>query len=102
MQEIRLTDWLNGPKEAVLLDVRETDEFCQGHVPGARNLPLSAIASWKESLSPQQPYAVMCQMGSRAQMAVERLAEEGFQQLLLVRGGFGTYQGPVEKGDGHE
>ena len=41
---------------AVLLDVRETDEYAAGHIPGSVNLPLPAIAAVFVGHLPSVPY----------------------------------------------
>ncbi len=97
MQEMTLAEWLDNPKGATLLDVRESDEFVQGHLPGALNRPLSTIKNWKEDLGAAQTYAIMCQMGARAQRASDILVEQGLQ-LIVITDGFGAYQGPIEEG----
>ena len=101
MQKMTLADWLDKSDDAVLLDVRESDEFARGHLPGALNRPLSTIDNWKQDLVTEQRYAIMCQMGGRAQRASDILAEQGLQ-LIVLTDGFGVYQGPVEEGKRHE
>ena len=43
-----------------LIDVREVDEFANGHVAGARNLPLSGLAENYLSLDKMISYHVIC------------------------------------------
>ena len=53
-----------------LVDVREADEFADGHIPGAVNLPLSAFKA--EQLPPpsEVPVVLMCRSGRRAGQAL--------------------------------
>ena len=79
---------------AVLVDVREVDEFAAGHVPGAVNLPLSVIgeAAWPK----ETPLYVYCLRGSRAKKAAEELGRMGYAEVYSI-GGISQYKGPVEK-----
>ena len=97
MKTTSLADWLAQPSTDQLIDVRERDEFAQGHVPGAKNLPLSDIDQWKDQLDPDQGYALMCQMGGRALRASLPLQQAGIAQLTLITDGFASYDGPVAR-----
>ena len=55
---------------AVLLDVREADEFRSGHIPGAVNVPLSAIE--QATLPKDKPLYVYCLRGTRSKQASPR------------------------------
>ncbi|MES9971689.1 MAG: rhodanese-like domain-containing protein [Candidatus Thiodiazotropha sp.] len=77
-----------------LLDVRTGMEYGSGHIPGAKLLTLDEISD--QSLNEQlgvpkkRDHAsiyVTCQSGLRAQQAVERLHEYGYDNLVLVEGG---------------
>ncbi|MFF5498588.1 rhodanese-like domain-containing protein [Streptomyces aquilus] len=69
---------------AVLIDVRETDEFRAGHVPGARHVPLSRIAT--ADLPGTGPLVLICRSGTRSQRAAALLAARGVA-AVDVRGG---------------
>lgn len=81
-------------KGAVLLDVRERDEFAAGHIPGAVNLPLSRIQEAK--LPKSAPLYVYCLRGSRSKQAVAALARMGYERAKSI-GGILSYRGEVEK-----
>ena len=53
---------------AVLVDVREVDEFRSGHIPGAVNVPLSQINN--TTLPKNAPLFVYCLRGTRSKQAV--------------------------------
>lgn len=81
-----------------LIDVREADEYASGHVPGAVNIPLSALADRMEEL-PNEAFDVICQAGGRSARAVKALEAQGYD-ATNVEGGTGEWiaQGhPVEK-----
>lgn len=63
---------------AVLLDVRTPEEFVEGHVEGALNLPVDQIDAAIPTLPRQRPVVVCCATGSRSQVAAMHLAAAGF------------------------
>ena len=80
--------------DAVLLDVREADEFRSGHIPGAINVPLSAIN--QVTLPKDKPLFVYCLRGTRSRRAVSCLKRMGYQNAESI-GGISSYKGPLEK-----
>jgi rhodanese-related sulfurtransferase len=74
-----------------LLDVRDPDEFADGHAPGARNLPLNTLRSRLGELSKEHPLAVYCGVGGRAHNAVRLLRQHGFDAANLS-GGYTTFR----------
>jgi rhodanese-related sulfurtransferase len=77
-----------------LLDVRTPLEYRNGHVPGAKLLPLDQLsgAALAERLSnsytgDETPIYLTCLSGFRAQQAAERLQDAGYQNLVLLAGG---------------
>ncbi|MGQ9908537.1 MAG: MBL fold metallo-hydrolase [Candidatus Flexifilum sp.] len=71
----------------VVVDVRESWEFEQGHVPGAKWIALGELARRIDELDPQQPVAVICATGSRSQSAAALLGQKGFATVYNVVGG---------------
>ncbi|WP_375143006.1 rhodanese-like domain-containing protein [Paenibacillus sp. D2_2] len=51
----------------VIVDVREPDEFAEGHIPDAKNIPLGSIPGALNLFDPQQETIVVCQGGGAAQ-----------------------------------
>jgi rhodanese-related sulfurtransferase len=80
-----------GLKDFDLLDVRDEDEFAEGHVPGAMNIPLNSLHDSISSLSKARPLAVYCAVGGRAHNAVRLLRQKGFE-ACNVSGGYLTYR----------
>ena len=76
-------------KSALVLDVREPDEFAQGHLQGARNVPLSQLESRIKELEKfrDKPVLVVCQRGSRASKAAKLLKAQNFSALNVLKGG---------------
>lgn len=82
---------------AVLLDVRNTDEYAAGHIPNSINLPLSRIGE-AGSLFPDKaaPLFVYCLSGSRSSSAVGALSAMGYTNLTNI-GGIRAWRGEIEK-----
>lgn len=68
---------------AVLVDVRNPDEYAAGHVGGAVSIPLESgdFAAGVEPLDRDATYVVYCASGRRAGIAVDRMAELGFTDV---------------------
>jgi molybdopterin/thiamine biosynthesis adenylyltransferase/rhodanese-related sulfurtransferase len=75
---------------AVLVDVRETDEFAAGHIPGARHVPRGHLESRIEGTAPDrsQHLILYCASGNRSAYAARTLLEDlGYQRVESMRGG---------------
>lgn len=79
--------------DALLIDVREPDEFASGHIPGAVNLPLSAIAS--VDLPKEKFLFLYCLRGTRSMRAAGILKRMGYRVRSI--GGISDYKGRIEK-----
>jgi molybdopterin/thiamine biosynthesis adenylyltransferase/rhodanese-related sulfurtransferase len=75
---------------AVLIDVRETEEWAAGHIPGARHVPRSHLESRIEGAAPDHSQHVIlyCQSGVRSLWAARTLIEDlGYEHVESMRGG---------------
>ena len=71
--------------EAVILDVREPDEYAAGHVPGARNVPLGQIADRAAEFSGAHVF-VICQKGRRSEAATSALRSASVDAVNVAGG----------------
>ncbi|MBG9984543.1 rhodanese-like domain-containing protein [Aerococcaceae bacterium DSM 111022] len=78
-----------------VLDVREVHEFHNGHIPSAKNLPLSNLQNTAPTLDKDEHYYVVCAMGGRSQRASEYLSHLGYN-VTTVNGGMTTWRGDIE------
>jgi len=86
-----LADWTAiGTADTVVVDVREPEEYAAGHVPGARNLPLSQLRERHRELPRERPLALYCGVGQRAYYATRFLLQHGYRAANLS-GGYATY-----------
>lgn len=71
---------------ALVVDVREPDEWAQGHVPGAQLLPLGRLAT-ATALPRDRELLIICRSGNRSGRAVAALRGAGYDRAVNVTGG---------------
>ena len=89
-------------ERAVLVDVREPEEFATGHMIGAKNVPLNQLDEKLASTVKNKnvPLLLVCATGARAQRAVTVAKKLGYEQAQAVAGGLKAWKEanlPVEK-----
>jgi rhodanese-related sulfurtransferase len=87
VQEIDVDTLESRSAETIVLDVREPEEYEQGHVPGAINLPQADLASRLDELPRACPLVLICRSGARSLRAAQFLRQVGFEQVANVQGG---------------
>jgi len=86
-----LADWAQLTTDsALLVDVRDRDEFEAGHIPGAINLPLNQIRQRLAELPRDREIWLYCGVGQRAYYATRVLMQNGFSVRNLA-GGYRTF-----------
>jgi len=80
-----------GSERPFLLDVRTSQEFGGGHIPGAVNVPLDDLRSRLVELPRDREIAVYCQVGQRGYLATRILRQAGLQ-AVNIGGGYKTYR----------
>ena len=71
---------------AVLIDVREVDEFEVARVPGARHLPLAEVSGRRDEIPNGSRVYVICARGGRSRVAAEFLREDGTEAVNVAGG----------------
>ncbi len=66
---------------ALLLDVRTPQEFAEGHVPGAKNIPVQELAQRIAELGAARRVVVYCRSGGRSASAAQILRQAGHDVL---------------------
>src|SRR6266478_4226348 len=84
----------NNGKSHVLLDVREKDEWREGHLEGAVSLPRGFLEIKVENTVPDKntPIIAYCAGGVRSLMAGKALKEMGYQNVTSMSGGYGAWK----------
>jgi rhodanese-related sulfurtransferase len=92
VREVNLDELRARPSDAVVLDVREPEEFVNGHVPGAVNLPQAELATRLDEVPRDRPLFVICQGGFRSVRAAQFLSQCGLSDVASVKGGTGAWR----------
>lgn len=71
---------------ARVVDVRETDEYLGGHIPGAVHVALGTVSDHVDAFRGDGPTYVVCKVGGRSLRACEFLADQGLD-VVNVAGG---------------
>lgn len=72
---------------ALLLDVREPDEWTAGHVAGARHIPLGQIEERLGELPSDREIIVICRSGRRSAKAQDTIEAAGLGPVVNLAGG---------------
>lgn len=89
-KEIQVRD-LSALGEVPVFDVREVDEYANGHVPGAINIPLSTVPDHLDDFNVGPTVYVICQSGGRSGRACEFLSSQpGLSSVEFVNIAGGT------------
>ena len=85
-------------KNYIILDVRRPDEYAEGHIPGAINVPNEEIGTAEIAELPDklQLILVYCRSGRRSKEASEKLVKLGYTNIVEF-GGILEYKGEIEK-----
>ena len=88
---------------ALVIDVREADEYVAGHVPGAELMPMGQLPSYLDELPKDRPVYVICASGNRSLSMTSFLVQSGYDAWSVAGGtsawvssGRSVVQGPRE------
>ncbi len=89
-------------EKAVVIDVCSPEEFAQGHVIGAKNLPLGDLEAKLAQVVKNKatPVVMVCQVGARSARAAATAQKLGYENVQSLAGGLKAWQAanmPVEK-----
>lgn len=78
-------------KPVLVIDVREPDEYHDGHVPGALLVPLATVPGKIDAFvgDGEQPVYIVCKSGGRSMQAAEFVADHGAQPVNIAGGTMG-------------
>ena len=95
-----LSEKLKSDKQAVVVDVRQPEEYREGHIAGSKLIPLGELAKRANELPKNKEIICVCASGSRSHSATKMLIDAGFTAINM-NGGMFTWQRsglPVKKG----
>jgi rhodanese-related sulfurtransferase len=71
---------------AVLLDVREDDEWARGHAADARHIPMGEVPARLDEIDPDAELYVICQAGGRSMRVAQYLQQNGYRPVNVSGG----------------
>jgi rhodanese-related sulfurtransferase len=88
----------------IVIDVRESDEFAAGHLPGAINIP-RGVLEFKIGMVPEcankdSAFLIYCRTSGRAALSAVQLQKIGYGDILSMAGGFEAWNNenrPIQK-----
>ena len=85
-------------KDYIILDVRRPDEYAEGHIPGAINIPNEKIGTAEITKLPEKSQLILvyCRSGRRSKEASEKLVKLGYTNIVEF-GGILDWKGEIEK-----
>ncbi len=88
--------------DALVVDLRSTEDYAKGHILGAKNIPLADLERRAGELDKHRakPVILHCGDGNRAGGGVTTLRKKGFESVHNLAGGYAAWQQaglPVEK-----
>jgi rhodanese-related sulfurtransferase len=97
IREITIDDlkqWQASGKKMTVIDVREPEDFAQGSIPGAVNVPRGLLELDIDDVVPDQDaeIVVYCGGGSRSALAADTLQVMGYGQAYSLAGGWRAWQ----------
>lgn len=85
--------WRN---EGLFIDVRTSEEYAQGHVPGAIQIPLKELSVRMSEIPKDRKVHIICRSGNRSSNATLSLIDQQYDNVYNVSGGMLQWKGPVE------
>ena len=85
-QEALLEHQSSHPDHLFVLDVRTPQEYAEGHVPGAVNVPQEQLASRLAEVPKDKDVVIYCRSGRRSALAADVLAANGYSRLSHLEG----------------
>lgn len=71
----------------VIIDVREPDEYDEGHIPGIPLIPMHTIPAVISEFDKDKEYIFVCRSGGRSQNVAKFFIENGFDKVTNYAGG---------------
>ncbi|MDC7289664.1 rhodanese-like domain-containing protein [Blautia schinkii] len=87
----KMLDYYVGRSDAIIIDLRDREEFRAGHVRGAVNIPYEEFDE-NEDFPRRKTLVLYCDRGGASMMAAKHLARRGYQTRSVI-GGFQAYRG---------
>ena len=86
------TAQLQAEGKVVIADIRDEQSFAAGHINGAFHLTNGSLHGFMQQYEFDQPVVVVCYHGNSSQGAAQYLAQQGFEQVYSMDGGFESWR----------
>lgn len=83
-----LDEKMKGAKRPFVIDVRQPEEFRQGHIAGSKLIPLGELSRRLKELPKEKEIVCVCASGSRSRSAAKLLIKEGYNAIDMSGGMF--------------
>ncbi|APD84658.1 thiosulfate sulfurtransferase GlpE [Alteromonas marina] len=95
---ISVDDVANFQGDVAIVDIRDPQSFANGHMPNASPLNNDNFAAFIEQTPKDKPVVVVCYHGVSSQQAAQVIAQQGFETVYSMDGGFEAWRlaNPVE------
>lgn len=88
-------------KNALIVDVREPDEWAEARIPGAKHLPLGQLPERQAEVPRDRTVVLQCRSGARSGRATRALLAAGYRDVVNLKGGIQAWAAedlPLEHG----
>lgn len=89
-------EFIAGYRKVQLIDVRESADFENGHILGARNIPLSQLKARLIEIRPDKPVYLYAQSEVVSGRAALLLKKKGYKEMYQLKGGFKMWTGKIK------
>lgn len=98
LTQAQWTEQLATDDNAIIVDVRTSEEISEGHIPNAQHLDVMNPGSFMDGankMDPSKNYYIYCKSGGRSAQACAIMNSIGFNNTYNLLGGFSNWQGEV-------
>ncbi len=82
-----MAEYVRDGAGAQIVDVREPEEWVDGHIPGSTLMPMGEVAFRLGELNPTRPVVTVCRSGQRSLYSADELLAAGFSDVKSLAGG---------------
>ena len=90
-------EFVENMRKGLLVDLRKKEEFDQGHINGARNIPFVMLTRNPGKLRRDLPIYLYCEKGKVCKRAALVLYGKGYENIYQLEGGLTNWTGPLKK-----
>ncbi|MDC3414716.1 rhodanese-like domain-containing protein [Aquibacillus sp. 3ASR75-11] len=88
-----------GENSPILLDVREVEEYTDGHIPGIPLLPMGEIVDVIDQFERDEEYIFVCRSGRRSHEVAKFFKSNGFDKVRNYAGGMLEWKSEIKTGE---